>query len=87
MTEYVKKPLLSREGTNLSIHSGAAVTETGAPYGKEVFLYQARPSLDNYQSAHPIIGGWMIDSVAAGIRESSTPRNSNLSSFAPHLFE
>jgi glutathionylspermidine synthase len=89
MTEYVKKPLLSREGANLSIHHGAAVEKTGGPYGEEGFIYQATARIANFDGAHPIIGSWMIDGVAAGIgiRESDTQVTNNLSAFVPHLFE
>ena len=89
MTDYVKKPLLSREGSNLSIHRGRAVVETGGPYGEEGFVCQATARLANCDGAYPIIGSWMIDGVAAGIgiRESDTAVTTNLSSFVPHLFE
>lgn len=89
LAAYVKKPLLSREGANLSIHRGGAIEETSGPYGEEGFVYQATAPIANYNDAHPIIGSWMIDGVAAGIgiRESKTPVTSNLSSFVPHLFE
>ena len=89
MTDYVKKPLLSREGANLSIHHGAAVDATGGPYGAEGFIYQATARTANFGGAYPIIGSWIIDGVAAGIgiRESDTQITNNLSAFVPHLFE
>ena len=89
LTHYVKKPLLSREGANLSIHHGAAVETTAGPYGEEGFIYQATARIANFDGAYPIIGSWMIDGVAAGIgiRESDTLVTNNLSSFVPHLFE
>ena len=89
MSDYVKKPLLSREGANLSIHRGATVEETAGPYGEEGFVYQATARIANCDGAHPIIGSWIIDGVAAGIgiRESATPVTDNSSSFVPHLFE
>ncbi|MGZ8486491.1 MAG: glutathionylspermidine synthase family protein [Candidatus Binatia bacterium] len=89
LTHYVKKPLLSREGANLSIHHDAAVETTSGPYGEEGFIYQATARIANFDGAYPIIGSWMIDGVAAGIgiRESDTLVTNNLSSFVPHLFE
>ena len=42
LTDYVKKPLLSREGANLTIRRGSSVQETAGPYGAEGFVYQAR---------------------------------------------
>lgn len=89
MTDYVKKPLLSREGANITFHRGNAVQETAGPYGAEGFVYQARARLAEFGGAHPIIGSWLIDGDAAGIgiRESASPVTDNLSSFVPHLFE
>ena len=89
MTDYVKKPLLSREGVNLSIHRGDTVAATSGPYDEEGFVYQAIVPAAHYEGAYPILGSWMIDGVAdgIGIHESQTPVTSNLSSFVPHLFE
>lgn len=90
MTDYVKKPLLSREGANMSIHHGAATVEaTGGPYGAEGLVYQATAGIAEFNGARPIIGSWMIDGIAAGIgiRESKSAVTDNLSSFVPHLFE
>jgi glutathionylspermidine synthase len=89
LTNYVKKPLLSREGANLSIHHGAVVEETAGPYGEEGFIYQATARIAEFDGAYPVIGSWMIDGAAAGIgiRESATPVTNNSSSFVPHLFE
>jgi glutathionylspermidine synthase len=89
LTDYVEKPLLSREGANLSIHRGAAVEATAGPYGEEGFVYQATARIAEFGGAFPVIGSWMIDGVAAGIgiRESATPVTNNLSCFVPHLFE
>ncbi len=89
MTDYVKKPLLSREGANITFHRGGAVAETGGPYGAEGFVYQARARVAEFAGAYPIIGSWLIDGAAAGIgiRESASPVTDNLSSFVPHLFD
>jgi glutathionylspermidine synthase len=87
--DYVKKPLLSREGANLTIRRGGSVEETPGPYGAEGFIYQQTARIPNFDGAFPVIGSWVIDGAAAGIgiRESSTPVTNNLSSFVPHLFE
>ena len=89
LTDYVKKPLLSREGANLTIRRGSSVHESTGPYGAEGFVYQAVARIANCNGAFPVIGSWLIDGVAAGmgIRESSKPVTDNLSSFVPHLFE
>jgi glutathionylspermidine synthase len=89
LPDYVKKPLLSREGANLTLHRGSSVQETVGPYGEEGFVCQAIGRIPNFDGAFPVIGSWVIDGVAAGIgiRESDTPVTNNLSSFVPHVFE
>jgi glutathionylspermidine synthase len=89
LTDYVKKPLLSREGANLTMRRGSSIQETAGPYGVEGFVYQAVARIPNCNGAFPVIGSWLIDGVAAGmgIRESSTPITNNLSCFVPHLFK
>jgi len=88
LTDYVKKPFLSREGANLTIRRGSSVQETAGPYGAEGFVYQATARIPNCNGAYPVLGSWLIDGVAAGIgiRESATPITDNHSCFVPHLF-
>ncbi len=89
LKEYVKKPLLSREGANLTIKRSGTMQETDGPYGTEGFVFQAIARIPEFDNAFPVIGSWLIDGVAAGIgiRESQTPVTNNLSCFVPHLFE
>lgn len=89
MTEYVKKPLFSREGANLTIKRVSAEQVTEGPYGAEGFVYQALARVPKLDGGYPILGSWVIDGAAAGlgIRESKTPVTDNLSCFVPHLFE
>jgi glutathionylspermidine synthase len=88
---YVKKPILGREGANVEIHAGGAVTaaERLACYGAEGSVYQALariPSLDGFQ---PVLGAWVVDGEPAGmgLRESAGPITDNRSAFVPHLIE
>jgi glutathionylspermidine synthase len=89
LTDYVRKPLLSREGANLDVHSGTVIQQTSGPYGAEGFVYQAIASIPNFGGAFPVIGSWVVDGVAAGIgiRESDALVTNNLSCFVPHAFE
>lgn len=41
MTSYVKKPLLSREGNNISLVTPEGRTDLDGPYGGQRFVYQA----------------------------------------------
>jgi glutathionylspermidine synthase len=89
LSNYVKKPLLSREGANLTIQRGPSVQTTSGPYGDEGYVLQKLARIPNYDNHYPVLGSWLIDGVAAGlgIRESSTPVTDNLSAFVPHLLE
>ncbi|HEX9453655.1 MAG TPA: glutathionylspermidine synthase family protein, partial [Candidatus Binatia bacterium] len=67
LTDYVKKPLLSREGANLMIRRGGASENTEGPYGAEGYVFQALAKIPNFDGAYPVLGSWVIDGVAAGI--------------------
>jgi glutathionylspermidine synthase len=89
--DWVKKPLLSREGANITLHHAGREIETGGEYGKGGFVYQDLAPLNDFGGMYPVIGSWVIghepnDSAAGiGIRESDTPITTNLSRFVPHL--
>ena len=85
---YVKKPLLSREGSNISIiKDGEPVAETDGEYGQEGYIYQEYCPLPTFGNKHPQVGSWIIgqESAGIGIRESETLITDNMSSFVPHL--
>jgi glutathionylspermidine synthase len=87
LQEYVRKPLLSREGTNIRLQTRDRVIETSGPYGKEGYIYQAVASLPLLDGWYPVIGSWIIDGEAAGIgvRESATPITDHREKFVPHI--
>jgi glutathionylspermidine synthase len=90
LINYVKKPLLSREGANVEIIKGSQTIEkTAGDYGEEGYIYQKLINLPNYDNNYPIIGSWVIGQEAAGIgiRESNTLITNNTSRFIPHLIE
>jgi glutathionylspermidine synthase len=93
LRDYVRKPLYSREGANITwVHNGATVTSTPGPYtGRTIVQALAPPAAfptGNGTSRFPVLGLWMVDQDCAGlgIRESATPITDNLSSFVPHYF-
>jgi glutathionylspermidine synthase len=89
LVDYVRKPLLSREGANVTVHrAGEPEVVTPGDYGEEGFVYQALAPLPDYGGRVPVIGSWLIDGQAAGIgvRESDGPVTTNMSRFVPHLF-
>jgi glutathionylspermidine synthase len=89
--DWVKKPLLGREGSNVTLHRAGRELGTGGDYGKEGFVYQDVGPLKDFEGMYPVVGSWVIghaegDSAAGiGIRESDTPITTNLSRFVPHL--
>jgi glutathionylspermidine synthase len=89
---WVRKPLLGREGANVTLHRPEGDFETPGEYGEEGFVYQQLASLKSFDGKYPVIGSWVIghregDAAAGiGIRESDTPVTTNLSQFVPHLF-
>ncbi len=86
---YVRKPKLSREGSNVTlVEGGIVVEETDGDYGEEGYIYQALANVPDFGGQHPIFGVWVIDHEAAGlgIREDTRRITGNLSRFAPHYF-
>jgi glutathionylspermidine synthase len=89
MTNFIRKPLLSREGANVTVHKGTAETSTPGPYGDEGFVYQALAPEWSSDGNTPVIGSWYITDMGAagiGIREAPGVTD-NLSRFVPHYFE
>lgn len=87
---YVKKPVYSREGSNVTIVAqGQALEQAGGDYGAEGFIYQQYIPLPEFDDNHPVIGSWLIggQSAGIGIRESNGLITGNTSRFVPHYFE
>lgn len=87
MERFVRKPLLSREGANVTLFGTQDDISTLGDYGEEGFVYQALASLPVYEGRTPVIGSWVIDGAPAGmgIRESVGPITDNQSRFLPHV--
>lgn len=88
----VKKPLLSREGANISLSATDRDCATDGPYGAEGFVWQryhAIPDLSGTGGNHMVIGAWMVGDEPAGIgiREDATVITRDTSRFVPHYFE
>ena len=88
MKNYVRKPLMSREGANISlVRDNSTVVSTPGPYnGKQI--YQALAPTATFDNRHAVLGLWMIDQdcCGMGMRESFSPITDNLSAFVPHFF-
>jgi glutathionylspermidine synthase len=89
MTEYVRKPILSREGASIVLKTAHGEFSTPGSYGKEGYVWQANAKLAHFDSNFPVVGSWIVTDQGAcgiGIRESDTPLTDNLSRFVPHYF-
>ncbi|HXI71166.1 MAG TPA: glutathionylspermidine synthase family protein [Verrucomicrobiae bacterium] len=87
---FIRKPKLSREGSNVTwVEGGVVVEENGGNYGAEGFVFQAAASIPDFGGNHPVFGVWVVDHEAAGlgIREDTRRITGNLSRFVPHYFK
>ena len=87
-SDFVKKPLYSREGANVSISAGGGLIEAPGEYGEEGFVWQAYHPLARFGPNHTVIGSWIVGEEPAGIgiREDESPITRNTSRFLPHYF-
>jgi glutathionylspermidine synthase len=86
-TSYVRKPLYSREGANITLVSGGStLVQQEGPYGAEGFVRQALAALPNFSDQYPVVGSWLVDHTPCGlsIREDENPITGNSSRFLPH---
>jgi glutathionylspermidine synthase len=84
---YVRKPLYSREGANVTLVSAdRPIDQQGGPYGAEGFIRQALAPLPEFCGKYPVLGSWIVDGVPCGlsIREDDNPITGNMSRFMPH---
>lgn len=90
MEDYVKKPLLSREGANVTLYKGGKIVEASpGEYGDEGYICQQLASLHKEESGYAVIGSWIIGQEPCGItfRESDSLITTNKSRFIPHIIE
>ncbi|HET7401469.1 MAG TPA: glutathionylspermidine synthase family protein [Usitatibacter sp.] len=87
-TDYVKKPIYSREGANVAITARGATLEAPGEYGGEGFIWQAYHALPCFDGNYAVIGSWVVGDEPAGIgiREDATPITRDTSRFVPHYF-
>ena len=93
LTSWVRKPLLGREGANITMHRPERDLRTAGEYGSEGFVYQDLARIQSFDGKYPVVGSWLIGhepgnaAAGIGIRESDTPITNNFSQFVPHLFD
>jgi glutathionylspermidine synthase len=85
---YVSKPMLSREGANITMFErGCEVAHTDGKYHGHK-IYQARAPLFNQDGHYAVIGSWVVGNRSAGmiVRDSSEQIVRDLSRVVPHWF-
>jgi glutathionylspermidine synthase len=86
---WVRKPLFSREGANVTLRTpeGELLAEEG-PYTDAPYIRQAFHPLPNFDGNYTLIGSWVVADRACGIgvREDSTLITKDTSRFLPHIF-
>jgi glutathionylspermidine synthase len=95
MQNYVRKPLVGREGAGITVFRNwaeedraAAANQWDAKAADGNYVYQAMASMAQADGKTAVFGSWLIDGEPAGmgIRESNGLVTSNTSRFVPHLF-
>jgi glutathionylspermidine synthase len=93
LASWVRKPLLGREGANITMHRPESDLETGGAYGAEGFVYQDLARIASFDGKYAVVGSWLIGhepgnaAAGIGIRESDTPITGNFSQFVPHRID
>jgi glutathionylspermidine synthase len=86
---WVRKPLLGREGANVTVKvHGITVEDTAGRYGDGGFVWQQYVDLAANGNPRLILGSWLVDGepCGMGIREPDGYVTTNASRFVPHLF-
>jgi glutathionylspermidine synthase len=85
---YVVKPMLSREGENVSVHMNGNVHAVDGSYGNKGMIWQKLAPIPCIDGNFPVIGSWVIagESAGIGIREDRNLVTTNASRFIPHYF-
>ena len=90
LQDYVVKPLLSREGENISLYRNRReILSAPGSYGKEGYVFQAYAPLFKSEFGYAVLGSWIVGdrSCGLGIREDASPITANLSRYVPHIIE
>jgi glutathionylspermidine synthase len=89
MGAWVRKPLLGREGGNVTVNlNGITVEDTSGRYADGGFVYQQYIDLASVCAQRIVLGSWLVDGepCGMGIREPDGYVTNNNSRFVPHLF-
>jgi glutathionylspermidine synthase len=85
--DFVRKPILGREGGNVRIVRGSLeVAAKDGPHADAPVIYQGLYELPEFDGRYPVLGAWIVDGQPAGlgIREDGLITG-NQACFAPHI--
>lgn len=87
--DYVRKPMLSREGANVDVVIDGQKQSTKGTYGDGKVIYQEFVPIQKFSGSIPVLGLWMIGDYCSGmgIRESDGLVTGNTSRFTPHCIQ
>lgn len=89
LTNYVTKPIFSREGASITIVENGKTTESSGnrEYDENPMIVQEYCALPVFDGYRPIIGSWIVGRtcVGMGIREDQSRITQDLSRFKPHV--
>lgn len=86
--KWIKKPLFSREGANISLLDARHEESlSDGPYGEEGYILQAFHPLPQFGDNYTLIGSWLVGAEPAGmsLREDKSLITQDLSRFVPHF--
>ncbi len=88
LSEYVAKPIIGREGANITLHTRGGEAATGGQYGSYPRVYQERCRLPYSEGQYAVLGSWIVGGQprGLGIRESPSPITESRCGFVPHVF-
>ncbi len=83
---WVRKPLLGREGSNVTVRAPGVEVATAGPYADRGYVYQRYAELGEFDGMRPVLGAWVIGGEPAGLGIRETPGyvTSNTARFVPH---
>ena len=86
-TDYVRKPLLSRRGENISrIPKNTTIAPAGVDGTQPRYIFQEYHPLPVFAGRHPVVGCWLVagQAVGIGIREDRSWITGENAYFVPH---
>ncbi|MFK0570223.1 glutathionylspermidine synthase family protein [Endozoicomonas sp.] len=85
---YVKKPVFSREGANISVmENGRTLVSVDGPYVDSGYILQKYDPLPEFAGNYALVGSWVVADRPAGIgiREDNSIITKDSSRFIPHI--